>query len=281
LSRKAKFIIVIVAAVAIARVAVLFYFSAKFAISNELFEDISFVLKSDTSTAKFRYRNIEIAAYPESGMMPESWFEPPVSGKVTPLNAALLDFASETVRKAVDKYDNKLLEGNLKKVYLLGDLQFYGVPYGGTYYGQSVFMVVKSKMQGYTEAYVEKSFHHEFSSILYKNYPEKFPEAEWLRVNAPDFKYGSGGVDAIKTGNAGLDFDSKSNEQGFLNEYSKASMEEDLNEVAGNLFLSSDEFWDVVDKYPIIKSKVQLMIQFYSSLDNKYTEEFFRNMNSK
>ena len=278
MSKRVKFLVFVVILVGAVRITLFIFVPYKLITGGYINDKFFYFLRSDTSTYSTSYRDIKIFTYPEHNMFPDAWWESPVSGKVSPLLERDKERAVRILKIALDKYSKNVLDENLRKVYLLGDLNFYGVAYGGTYYDKSVFMVIKSDLEGYTDAYVEKTFHHEFSSILFYKYKSDFDEEHWVGANALEFKYGNGGLEAIKSGNTSLKFDEQCNKLGLLNEYSKASVEEDFNEMEGNLFLSSKEFWEVVDKYDRIKKKIKLMIEFYNKIDPMFTEEYFRGL---
>ena len=233
-------------------------------------------MPGDTSSVKISYRGVDIITYNQANMYPGNWYEDPVSAYSLPLDINNESRALSIVKAALDKYPQELLNSNLKKVYLLSALEFYGLPYGGTYYDNKVYLCIKDASSGYDSKYIEKSFHHEFSSILLKNY--SIDELKWKSANQSGFSYGEGGKEALNSGSTGLNFDAKYNKMGFLNQYSTASFEEDFNEICGNLFLSSTQFWDITANYPGVMKKVQMAIDFYSGINPVLTEEYFRGL---
>jgi hypothetical protein len=73
--------------------------------------------------------------------------------------------------KALKKYPTSALQKELKAVYFLKSMKFYNIGYGGTNSNDALYLTNNGEMLGYTELYLEQTFHHEFSSILYRNHP--------------------------------------------------------------------------------------------------------------
>ena len=101
------------------------------------------------------------------------------------------------------------------------------------------------ELLGYTELYLEQTFHHEFSSILYRNHPSFFDEAGWKNANISGFDYNDpeAGVGAIRNNQSSQDLDTALCKKGFLTQYSVSGMENDINTFAQNIFSPSENFW--------------------------------------
>jgi hypothetical protein len=50
----------------------------------------------------------------------------------------------------------------------------------------------------------------------------------------------------------------------------------DFSEIAAELFLNRDEFWDWVVKYPKVQAKVTIAIDLYRTMSDEFSEEYFR-----
>ena len=159
-------------------------------------------------------------------------------------------------------------------------MEFFGQSYGGTNSTSEVYLSNRGIALGYTDFWLEQTFHHEFSSILLRNYGYLFSKKKWMSFNK-DIEYGKGGVYALKDGTASIEFDYDLNELGVLTQYSKSSLEEDFNIFAQNLFLSDRGFWEVVALHERIKNKTALIIAFYKSINSSFTEEYFKNISKE
>lgn len=171
-----------------------------------------------------------------------------------------------------------MLRSCLVKVCVFGSMKFYGLPYGGTNFLQTVYLSDDHLNPYFTDDYIEKVFHHELSSILYRKYSSHFDKTGWLAQNPPAFRYGSGGAQAIMKGTASMELDPELAEDGFLAEYSKASFEEDMNVFAQCLFTGGRDFWRLVDLNNRIAEKTRIIIRFYHSINTIFTESYFRSL---
>lgn len=209
---------------------------------------------------------------------PETWRVTPVNADGEEIATYEVDRSKLIMVKALSKYNNVLLEYNLKAVYFLKSMRFFNVGYGGTNSTDALYMTNNGQSLGYTDRYIEQTLHHEFSSILFRNYSQLLDTLAWKRANDPSFDYNDpeSGVGAIRTGRSSQAPDTVLAKYGFLTEYSMSSLENDINTLAQNLFLPDPGFWSIFDKYPKIKAKTQLLILFYNKLDEQYTERYFR-----
>jgi hypothetical protein len=176
------------------------------------------------------------------------------------------------------KYPESLLEHNLKHIYFLKDMKFYDVGYGGTNSNDAVYLTNQGPARGYTDRYLEQTFHHEFSSVLLRNYSSLLDTIAWKDANIPGFIYNDpeNGVGAIRNNQSSQDLDSGLCEKGVLTQYGGSSIENDVNTFAQNLFCPEKNFWQEVERYPRIRKKTDLLIHFYNALNAMYTEPYFR-----
>lgn len=209
---------------------------------------------------------------------PETWRLTPVNAEGEEIAPPEVDRSKWIMIKALGKYGVDLLEYNLKAVYFLKSMRFFNVGYGGTNSSDALYMTNNGYSLGYTDRYIEQTFHHEFSSILFRNYSQVLDTIAWKRANDPTFDYNDpeSGVGAIRTGRSSQLPDTALAKYGFLTEYSMSSLENDINTLAQNLFLPDPGFWSIFDKYPKIRTKTRLLILFYNKLDDLYTEQYFR-----
>lgn len=211
----------------------------------------------------------------DAEIFPESWRGSRINANAQPLPEADQPKCHEIVDKALAMYPASVLNANLKKVYVLGALSYSDVGTGGTNSRGSVYVVSNEKFKP-TE--FEKNIHAEFSSILLRNFPGNLDKDAWQQINGSDFHYLGSGVQAIKEKKASLRLVDDLHENGFLNQYGTASMEEDFNTYAARLLYGEPALWDAIDKYPKVKAKAYLVIAFYGKLDASFTEDFFKSL---
>ncbi len=227
-------------------------------------------------TTPVKVGTVEVHSSVEDGMFPESWRSGDIDAKATPIAFMEIGRSVRLVKKALAKYPAPMLEANLKRIYLVQELIFYGVPYGATNSLDTLYLCNEGVNKGFTDSYVEGSVYHEFSSILLRNYPELWSETAWTAANPKGFFYLGNGTDAVRIGATSLDLDPKLFAQGFLTTYSKASVEDDFNVMSENLFQGDSAFWKAVEAHPALKTKCTLAVRFYEKLDPQFIESWFR-----
>lgn len=198
---------------------------------------------------------------------PEHWLKGDIAGTGQSLKSSEYDRSKIIITKALRKYPNTVLSKNLTHVYVLNQIHFFGVNYGGTYYESKLYIANSGVDDGYTDEYVEKTFHHEFSSILLENFSSYFDKTAWKNANDPSFSYGTGGIDAVTSHNDDQNFNETYLQNGILNQYGSSALEEDFNTYCENIFMDNSEFWDAVKKYPRVRSKAKLAMNFYKKIN--------------
>jgi len=209
-------------------------------------------------------------------MFPKNWYSKKINATAEPLDRSERRRMIDILDRAFNKYPDNVLKNNLDRVYALKMLKFYDIPFGGTNAGHTVYLSDNASNPNFTDSFIEGVFHHEFSSILLRSYPSFLDNRIWENANPPSFYYGNGGVNAIRNGEASLNFDPSLFERGFLTRYSESAIEEDINVFAQNLFTGGTSFWTIVDQNPRIRTKANLLISFYHHIDPVFTEDYFR-----
>lgn len=216
----------------------------------------------------------------ESSIFPESWVKAPISASGEALTPELFERGKKLIERELAKYPGQMLREHLKGVYLLAELRYSGVSTGGTNSRTMVYVTVGEPRLGYTDGHIEGVFHAEFSSILLRNRWADFDAKAWSAINPPDFKYLGDGVEAVRRGKVGQVAAETYYEQGFLRQYSQASMEEDFNGFARAMFRGDLALWEAAERFPRIGQKLRLAIAFYEKIDPTLSEDYFRSLAS-
>jgi hypothetical protein len=213
-------------------------------------------------------------------IFPSEWQKAPINAQAGEIATTEITRCKQITAKALSKYAPELLRQNLRAVYWLKKMSFYDVGYGGTNSSDALYLTNNGISMGYTDNYLEQTFHHEFSSILLRNYAKLFDTAAWKEANARNFDYNDpeDGVGAIRNNASSQDLDTLLFKRGMLTQYSLSSMENDANTFAQNIFCPSPGFWDIVDRFPRIRRKVTILINFYNQISPEFTEQAFRRM---
>jgi hypothetical protein len=218
-----------------------------------------------------------------ASIFPESWRAAPVNAQGEVIAAKETERSTAIMVKALNKYPFSVLQKNLTAVHFLKSMSFFDVGYGGTNSTDKVYLTNNGVPQGYTDAYLEQTFHHEFSSILLRNYLSQFDTTAWKAANDSRFSYNDpeDGVGAIRNNASSQELDTAICRRGLLTQYAMSGLENDMNTFAQNLFRPEKNFWAMVDKYAGIRKKTTLLIRFYNGLSPVFSEDYFRKFDKK
>ena len=243
---------------------------------NILSHSISFANFTDTTI-----RGVAVVFNYSRSIFPDSWRTAEINASGEPIAIGEIERTKNISIIALYKYPIPMLAANLKAVYFLKSMKFYNTAFGGTNSSDNLYLTNDGFSSGYTNDYLEQTFHHEFSSILFRNHPEFLDTAAWSRANVAGFIYNDPGegVGAIQKNQSSQDIDTILCSKGILTQYALSAMENDINTLAQNLFCPNKDFWKTVDKYPRVKAKVLLLISFYNRFSPAYTERYFRKLN--
>lgn len=209
-------------------------------------------------------------------IFPCKWRNKKTKPVISPVDQGEVSRTNSALQKALDRYPAELLKKNLKRVYVVKTMSFFGLEYGGTYHKRKIYITSNGTRMGYSEAFLQGLFHHEFSSILLKRHTAYFDREGWHACNPADFEYGQGGKEALANAEAGIQADPGLFPMGFINQYAMASEEEDFNTYAQFLFRSDPVFWQAWEEHPAIRNKTRLLISFLHQLHPCFTLEYFR-----
>src|SRR5688572_5941496 len=214
----------------------------------------------------------------QPSIFPESWRETPINAWAEKIVPAEISRTRRIMEKALKKYPAAMLQENLKAVYFLKRMKFFNVGYGGTNSNDAIYLTNDGLSMGYSDDYIEQTFHHEFSSILLRNFASSLDTVAWKSANIRGFDYNDpeNGVGAIRNNQSSQQPDTLLAKKGFLTQYALSSLENDVNTLTQNLFLPAEEFWIFADRYPGIRKKIVLLISFYHSINPIFTEQYFR-----
>ncbi|MEL7496479.1 MAG: hypothetical protein AAFN77_02635 [Planctomycetota bacterium] len=221
---------------------------------------------------------VKVSRSAEKEIFPKSWRTSRINANADPIDSEEVERTKQILNSAFNKYPKKVLSANLKTVFILRRLRFFGVSASGTNSTDCVYMANRGVEAGFDDAWVEGVFHAEFSSILLRNFRGQFDQEVWQKINKAGFQYGGNGVEAIRNGAASKNFDPALYEQGFLYEYAQSSLENDFNSIAQQLFTGNPEFWKIVKAHSAISQKVDLAIGFYQKIDPTFDREYFESL---
>lgn len=192
------------------------------------------------------------------------WLSEMVKAKATSAPSER-SFAMNELDKAFGKYP-KEFNSACKTIFLVGNLIYKDIKYQGAHTSEKMYIATRHNFE------IEKTFHRVFLQILLKNNRGKFNFEKWKLLSTPAIqqKQPSNEIFADEQLNPFLF------EEGYLTNFSLRSGEIDIAIYAENLFAGGRQFWKVVDHFPLIRKKAQVVIDFYHNLYPIYTENWFR-----
>jgi hypothetical protein len=236
------------------------------------------VIAAASPPADTAINGVKIEFEYSSGIFPASWQASPISAKGEAISNMEINRSKMVMTLALFKYPASMLRQDLASVYFVRNMKFFDTPYGGTNSLDAVYISNDGVNLGFTNQYLEQTFHHELSSILFRNHSGLLDTTEWKKANISTFDYNDpeNGVGSIRKNQTSQQIDTALCKQGFLTEYSLSSLENDINTFAQNLFCPSADFWRVAEKYPRVGKKTKLLISFYQNINPLFTEAYFR-----
>ena len=201
---------------------------------------------------------VEIVPRVQKNMFPADWADPATPTSATAPKPELVPYAVEGIKRALRKYPNAFLKRNLKRVYIVNNLMVDGQPCGGVNSPEmkSIYVDLDNLDTNEVAAWSEETVHHEFAHLLADNHPANISVQSWASLNSPGFKYGSGGTDAIRAGKDGDGITIEYLSQGFVEEYSKSSPDEDFATLCERMFSSDREVQKAANRFPLLRRKM-------------------------
>lgn len=185
------------------------------------------------------------------------------------------------IHKEINKYPTDFFNKiNIRKLILTSELAIdsqkrAAVPDSEL---EQMFLSVYTKEKEYNQLYKQHVFHHELSHCteykIWNNYYKKW--GRWRRANHRNFRYGAGGTEAYK--NPKFNWRGTSNrKEGFLNQYSMLSQEEDRSEITAFIMtdIERDTIINLIKQDKILRKKVKLLNILYKRKFN-YKDSFIK-----
>ena len=181
----------------------------------------------------------------------------------TPLtDGAWQAWARSVASPSLARYPAAGLVARIDRVYVVWTLWYEATYMGGTN-DRSRRVVVALGPGAIDSNWLEHALHHEIAHVVRERARSGFPNKAWARANAPGFRYGGGGLDAMKAGKASKEFDPALNAQGVLSAYGASGIDEDWCTVAESVMSDDPAFWDLASRYPRLRAKARLAVEFY------------------
>ena len=111
----------------------------------------------------------------------------------------------------------------------------------------------------------ERVLHHEVFHIIEHNFNEYFLNISWSELNSKEFKYS-----ACSTCSNNYSLEKISNSKGFVSEYAKSTISEDMAETFSFMMSDNKIIQDMISKDEILNKKVKTIKNIIKKLDVKH-----------
>ena len=176
-------------------------------------------------------------------------------------NKEFLDKKYKIITKNLNRYSSGFLSKiNLKYIVLCENLSIAGINTAGIPNNLTRTLILDVK---FNNDYFERAIHHEVFHIINDSHKELFKEEEWKIFNKKKFKYSQ-----CSTCNNNWNLDLYDKTDGFLTEYSKSTVSEDMAEIFSHLMFNKNI---VLSNDPIIEKKVQFIKNSILKIDDTFT----------
>ena len=117
----------------------------------------------------------------------------------------------------------------------------------------------------------------ELLALLLKTEMSRFPVARWGEQNAPGFEYDKRKANA-GDGPGAILLDETVAEDGFLTPWCMRALDTDIAQVVGMLFSGDQTLWSAAERFPRIKGKLDLALEFLHEVDPRLTRDHFERL---
>jgi len=198
--------------------------------------------------------------YDPATFFPKEWQDDDTSPRAEQLPLDEVWHMIPLIKRFLAVYPENVLRADLTGIYLASRLSFFDKNYGGTSHVSSIYINCDEETP---DAFLLARMHSEFSSILLRKHP--FSKEQWAKLNPPQFRYVGSGVPMLGQRNLYAQ-DHRLLSDGFLVRYSQSSLENDFNMITDWLFTKRNNLNSLCKKYPAIREKRDLAINFYQSV---------------
>jgi hypothetical protein len=207
---------------------------------------------------------------------------PDRNSEVKPIAHQQLSKYPFILQRALAKYPDHVIKKYLTAIYFAGKIELDGFNVGGTYdpFRHVIYLVNNGRQ---TDDFAESVFHHEFSSLLILG--NSFFLNPWIDHNPKNYKYLDDIYDNWKVMRKNVRLSTKGKdedyEKGFMDSYGQTSFENDFNEYSAMIFTYPEKFKNIMNRYPRVRAKFLVWLNYYHKIDPIFTEEYFLGQSRK
>jgi hypothetical protein len=161
----------------------------------------------------------------------------------------------------------------LKRVVLCEELTFADRRRGAIPDYEHDTLYLDVSRGNYSPSYLRGVIHHEFFHIVdYKDDGDVYADEKWAALNAPGFKYGTGGRAAQGDANMSIVTDKQ---PGFLTLYSTTGVEEDKAEMFAHLLVDFGYVEKRARKEKVLRAKAERMRELLAAFCPEMNDAFW------
>ncbi|MGF1462268.1 MAG: hypothetical protein ACFB2Z_03725 [Maricaulaceae bacterium] len=191
----------------------------------------------------------------------------------TPPNYWQAISALSAVQSALTAYPESPLRQSGPALVLAGDVTLLGVEVGGTVQTPNVVILATRYMfGGLGTRDLKNTFHHEYSSILLREYV--FPAEAWRDTLPDGFSFPETDSERLAATQVYADDLREYHQLGFVSDYGASSFENDVNTYAELLMGDPARLKQLSDQYAKIRAKKELILKFYVGINPDFVQRF-------
>lgn len=186
--------------------------------------------------------------------------------------------AKIAISAALKDYPPEFLRNTGPNIFIANEVSILGYPVAGTVLPEGdrgwVILAASYLLPTFNLQYAELTFHHEFSSLLIRLRP--FPYQSWKQNLPVGFTFQntvSARLDATVPNTAASKLTDLISE-GFVSEYGRSSLENDINTYAELLMGNPEKLANLAKASEVVRRKAELIARFYASLHPGFAEYF-------
>ena len=166
-------------------------------------------------------------------------------------------------QKGFDSYNDDFFRKiNLKYIVLCGDLKIAGIPALGFANPEMKTLILNTNSNNLNFIRV---LHHEIFHIIEHNFNKYFSTISWGNLNSKQFKYSE-----CSTCSNNYSLEKIHNSEGFVSEYAKSTLSEDMAETFSFIMSDNTLVLDMISKDKILDKKVKTIKKIVKKIDVKH-----------
>ena len=166
-------------------------------------------------------------------------------------------------QRGFDSYNDDFFRKiKLKYIVLCSDLKIAGIPALGFANPEMKTLILNINTNN---SNFERVLHHEIFHIIEHNFNKYFSNISWNNLNSKEFKYS-----ACSTCSNNYSLEKIYNSEGFISEYAKSTISEDMAETFSFMMSDNNLILDMIGKDEILNKKVRTIKNIVKKLDAKH-----------